>query len=586
MKKQTLLCGLAAACLVASASSDKLNFIKNGEIQASLRVDKIASISYTGDGTGFNTIVVDLKNGAQQSASIADFDAIEYFRLPASPLSIDVTPLLQGAELDIKTSDPNAFYRIHGCRAELLANEDPDEWADILIEEDIAYCHSVAVNTGLTLGDYTTKDVFQRGNVHREWFPDDYILGKVGIAMVAYTGEVKDGDIVVTSEPILLTFDTKEYVMYDLKYDISADLTSNTITVKVDAEEGDDIPFAIELYSKQDFENTSLSQLLYASTMQIQDLVYNKGAKWDDVCFRGHGEKTWYNRRMDDEWVAVVFGCDHGVQVSDASYKYFTIPAPVVADDCSFDVESTQLSPAEMQVRITPSNPETRYAAFLVTSDRLESKTPARYIAEQIYFYNNSHTITWSEDEYLFSGETTLTTHDGVIGGQYLQAGVDYTLLICGITPDGTRTTDIKELPIRTSADNEKNLTFDISFSDFDVSSGYTHFINVNITPSDENAKYVVNSLPVSNPVADLSIGSDEFMQSYVEIEGKYLNLSIGSQAKRLSLGPEYDFNSGETKYGKHLVFIFGYDGAVTSELYAYYVDSATGEVQPVSGSK
>lgn len=579
MKKQFVLSGLVAAACIAYASTEKIRLIKDGSVLNSVRVEKIDHIGYSGDGEGYNTIDIYTLDGDKTSVSLDEVDHIEYVApLPANPLSVEVEPHHMCATLHITVSDPDAWYRVAGVPTRMLDGVDQAEWADIIAAADIRLVKSIAESYGRPLSSFPMSSIFHQGELTRDWFPDVVIDANTPISLVAYTAVLNGEEVEITTEPLLINFTTKEIVDLGVKFDLTADLTSNAITVKADAQDSSDIPFVIELYSPADVEANGLPALMRSSLQNLEGLVYNYGKTWDDVTFRGHGEKSWANLRLGERWVAVAFGCEYGVATTQPSVATFTVPSPVVTDECVFEVTAEQLSPSEMALSVVPSSTDTRYAAFLVDGDNLGD--PAEWVANKIYWINTMNTFQWDTTDFIHTGEAVLSTHDDMIGGVYLKAGHEYYVLICGIDKSGTRTTEIKSVKCVTSAQVTEGLKFEVSFSDFDGSSQWSHSLTANVVPSDKDAKYVVISLPATNAYVNLDCTDEEFISRYVEVQGQYLDLYSGDLSKRLSFSSSW--STGE--FEPYIFAVFGYDGAATTPLYAYSVNTATGEATQVRG--
>ena len=589
MKKQLILCGLAAAVAgMAYATVDKLNFIKNDEVIKTILINSIDHLSYHGDTDGFTHIDVTSHDGSVTSYSLDGIDHVAYVNgLPENPVSVTVEPHHACATLHVTTSDPNTWYRFNGVPESELAGIPEDQWLDYLIEDDLNYIYDISVAYGYELDRSFLPNIFERGDKVRDWFPPVVISDNTPIALAVYTGDIVNGEIVLTSEPELIRFTTKELYDLGVKFNFSFDVTSTTLTVKADAyhpEGGDaNIPFAIELYSPAQIAEKTLAQLVSSSIGQYENLVYNYGQKWDDVTYREHGEKTYTNRCQGDLWLAVAFGCEYGVPTTDASYEWVEIPEAEVIDDCTFDVEFTQKSGSEGTFTITPSNPDTRYTTFLIESDRFDGEnaiTPSLYLAGQVYYINAMNTFQWSTTEYVHTGATELNSKNDVIDGKYLRTDVEYSLFVFGVDEVGGRTTEIKELRFSTVSKPKEELTFDIKFSNFKGDSNWTHYIDVKVTPSDPNAKYVLNSHKMDATYFPESMSDEEFMKKYLDAQGEYLTLYSGDTSKTLSFGSEYQYPVGNV-WTDYIVYVFGYDGGVTTPLYAYLVNTETGEVTP-----
>ncbi len=591
MKKQIMiLCGLAAAAGIAFASSEKINFIKDNEVLGSVRLESVDHISYGGDtGEGFTTLDVTRRSGAVTSVSLSSFDRMEYEpSLPANPLSVVVEPHHMCATLHVTVSEPGVWYRFSGMPVSELAGIPEEDWADYLVEDDIAYIYDVAAQYGQTLTPAKLPEIFEQGDQARDWFPMTIISDNTQIALVAYTATIEEGKIKVTTEPLYIPFTTKKIEDCGVRFNLSFDVTSTSLTVKADPYNPDgsesDIPYIISLYSPEDIVSQGLPALVGNTLSGLENMVYNYGMTWDDVTLRGHGEKTYTNRRQGDVWIAVAHGCEYGVATTDASYEAVEIPEATVTDDCTFDAVFTQTSGTEGTVTITPSNPDTRYAAFLVEKSKLESTTPSMYLANKVYYINVMNTFQWPTTEYMHTGASTLSTYTDMIDGRILPADTEYAVLICGLTDDGTRTTEIKELTISTHAQQMSDVTFDVTFGNFSRPNDWASYLDINVVPSDPDVTYVLEYQRKSSCKL-LDYDNDvDFMNYFMDLNGPYTTLHKGEFGKTMAFSSNYDYEAGGYVFGSYIVFIFGYDGTPVTSLTAFEVDTATGTVTQIRG--
>ncbi len=115
----------------------------------------------------------------------------------------------------------------------------------------------------------------------------------------------------------------------------------------------------------------------------------------------------------------MAFGCEYGVVDTEVKAVEFTVPEPVVTDNCTFEVVASQISPAEFSIAVTPSSPDTHYAALLVQTDKFsETYTPSYAVGRIVQYLNQTNTIIdWFESELVFTGEQVLSTKDNMLEG-------------------------------------------------------------------------------------------------------------------------------------------------------------------------
>lgn len=593
--KKIAICSLfaAAAAGIIFAASDKLYLGQGGYVTKALAVDDIENITYTNDGNADNYthMKVDFKNGTSTLVPLNTLGAaIQYYHaLEDCPVTIDVMARHQSAQLTVTAPTEDTYYRITGMTEATLNDAGIDEsiWGEVLMQNDIAEIHATADFYGQPLSYFGPDQIFEKGSQVRDWFPSESISDNTPIVLAVYTAKIEDEEIVPLSEPTVIRFTTKKLVIEDIDFTITADMTSNSITAKADAPEGYDGPIYVALYTEYEVENTGLEVLMATTAGQLEQAVYrNLGGDWSTVTPVGHVENSKSNLCMGDVYYAVAFGCDYAVITTQPKSLKLTVPEPEVTDDCTFEVTATQQSPSQFTLDITPSNADTRYIGMLIEKSRLtDTYTPALAIGKEIQFMTQMGQIHWDSSELIHTGAASVNTHDGVLEGKYLNIGTEYEVLIFGVDENGTRTTAIKEVDVVPTEVVTDEMTFDVQFGEINASSNWTHYLAVTVTPSDLEAKYVFAYLSESNSyVSDLTLSDEELIGNYVAVQGEWLELNTGVLNKTMSFGSTYDSSAGGYVFKPYIIMLFGYDGAATTPLYLYKVDTATGAIEQLRG--
>ena len=597
MKKNLFFCGLAlAAAGTVMAATDQINLHNGGVVANSIKVDDVETINYfKAEGSASYThFTVKYLNGLSSDFAIDDFSAIKYEQASmVNPLSVEVIPHHYGIEVEVSTEDPDAWYRFSGVPESLLKDLDPEEWAMALFEMDAAFIEDVAEQYGQPLSSFKMSEIFQQGPVRREWFPDQIISDDTPIAFIYYTADIKNDQVVLTSTPRLLRFNTKKLEDIGIEFDIQAELTSTKVNLTVTPKEHenltDDFTYYVTLYSEADVAASSLPTLLSTDLYHMQQMVYLYGMPWDQFLSNGTSTHQYTNRRMGDKWLAVACGVEMGVGVTKPTIVELTIPEAEVTDDCQFTVTSTEVSKSEFMLNVTPSNPDTRWVGFLVETESLKAKGAAYHLANRIYNINWMHTYDWTTTEFVHSGEASVSSHDGLIDGSVLKAGVEYTALIIGIEDDGTRTTEIQEVPLKCEATVTKDLTFDFTFGDITGTGDWTRNLSIRVKPSDKKEQYVIAYLPATHYTVRDENTDEEVIRDYVDVQGSLLETYKGNQTKVMAMGSEFVYTGdteGEWKFKPYRFFVFGYDGAQTSELYMFEIDPEADTITQIRGPK
>lgn len=592
MKKIALACLTAvAAVTLMFAASDKINIFTDGMLSKCLFLSDIESITYENQGTGDNKthMNVNFTNGMSELYSLDELGLMQWQPSRGEcSVTVNVTPRYQSAKLDI-TAPEGVYYRISAFPESVLYANNFDEsiWSEVLMQTDIQNLYATAEQMGHPLSYYGEDEVFEHGNQVRDWFPSSSITDATPIFMIVYTAKLEGDEVVPTSDPEVIRFTTQELIMQNVDFHVTADLKSNAITAKADAPEGyEDMPFYVAIYPKASVEENGMEALANQTALSLEQSVYNyHNGNWDEVVGYGHAENTLRNVRLGEEYYAVAFGLDYGIVTTYPVGELFTIPEPEIVDDCQFDVTASQLSPSEFNISVTPSNNDTRYTAYLIETSRFdEVNTPSMAIARELYYLEATNTIDWDDSEFIVTGAHELNTHNNVLEGKYLNVGTEYSILVFGVDSTGERTTEFKRVDFTPQSQAAETMTFDVSFSNFQGSSKWTHMLTANVKPSNPDGKYVFVYLPENNSFVDLTKTDEQLINDYVAAQGEYLELHQGELTKTMSFGSVYDSEAGDYVFKNYVLMVFGYEGEATTPLNAWIVNAATGETTQVRG--
>lgn len=429
-----------------------------------------------------------------------------------------------------------------------------------LFEDDLAYLQSRAASLDISLEDYLLGfDALYSGGMTNQ------VSGRkpnTEYVVYCYSVELRDGTLVRTSAVGTVSFKTKELVMHEADFNFSADMHSNRMTLSVTSG-SNDFRFGVDLFTESEYAafgspEEAASELI----RRLATYVNMGGMSWDQVTYLNQATKEYPDLVAGRKYYAVACGVDDGTLISNVAVQEYTVPMPEITDNCTFTVDFTRMAPTEVDFTVTPTNAATRYLAVIDEAADLASTTREAYAAELLYRMNYYDAVDWTNTSYLFTGEHTFNSHSDVVNPEYLKAETDYVLLVFGVDGYGERTTEIFTADFTTPLTEQKAMTIDIQ-----ITSVEARAINAVFTPSDETANYHYDAYPIEDYEGSTP---EEFMEYVISINGEWLSLYQGTQEHRFS----YYFPREE-----YVVFAFGYDGAVTSDLYLKHVNMTTGEV-------
>lgn len=442
---------------------------------------------------------------------------------------------------------------------------DSYESEDALFADDVAFYQERADALGVSLEEYITAfDVLYQGGMTED------VTGRTpGTEYVVYTyaAVLQDGALVRTSAIGTQEFRTKELVIKEADFTIEAEeLRSNRMTLNVSTDDTD-FRFAMTLFSESDFSQFPDEQSAAEEMIRLLEIaIYNNGLSWEDVTYSGEGRAHYDDLIAGGKYYAVACGVDDAVIISNVAIREFVVPMPEITDACTFSAEFTNVTQTEMDVTVVPSDGSTRYLAVIEESSAFTSvNTPEVYVARLLYNLVYFDAVDWSNTPLLHSGTHTFNSNTDVVNPEYLKADTDYTLLVFGVDEYGERTTQIAEFEQRTPSAQQEDLEIGI-----EITSVEEKAINAVFTPSADNVNYHFDAYPLEDYEGETP---ESFMEYVIAINGEYLKLYQGRQ--------EYSFTYYFPR-PEYVVFAFGYNGEITSDLYMKRVNMSTGEVTDV----
>lgn len=300
---------LAAAATAIYAASDRINVTSLNDVITSIFVDDVDKISFAKSAPevqGYDLMKVAGKDGATKEIDLTGIKSMDYVTaLPDFPGTMTVTPSYRCITFNVTVTDPGLYYRIGVIDAKKLEGLTPNEWDDVIFKEEVLSLQATAEDSGYSLGDFSTSDVFPfQGDFNGQWFGAvNYKYGlHPGYDYVAYVyaGTNSPSGVKQTHAFTKIPITLKNEEEQDIKFEIDADMHSNKLTVKANCPVAD-MQYCIDMFSAEEVETYGLEALVNTEIAKRELIVYNYGYSWDDVTFRGRGEKTYTNLRVGEQ---------------------------------------------------------------------------------------------------------------------------------------------------------------------------------------------------------------------------------------------------------------------------------------------
>ncbi len=199
---------------------------------------------------------------------------------------------------------------------------------------------------------------------------------------------------------------------------------------------------------------------------------------------------TFSNLYSETTYVLYAFEIDPEEQTaSNLQAIEVTTTATVISDNCTFSLEAQNISGTGFDIKVTPSNADTRYYVGVVTKELASLYTPDQLAAGLIQ-QEDGYGIDWAGDSYIYTGTQTLNTQSDLNIEEFTPE-TEYTVVVFGVDKLGSRTTAVQTLDVTTTKVEKSNLTFS-----FETISATPNGLVVRITPSNNDEVYFFEMLP------------------------------------------------------------------------------------------
>ncbi len=605
MKKTlfALAAGAVALPLAIFANSDQIQLTEINNLIRKIWVDDVKEMTVSktqGIKEGYNTFTVHYNSGNKREWLMGAIKEMKWVPgLEESDLKLEAEPHHRSITLHSDCDNPDIHYSFGALPIEYFNGLSEHEYHDVIYQYETQLINQFAYSLGKDVKELPTERVFPyTGKNSITWFPATTeemfkMPGKDYIGYI-YQGTVDPQKGLILDHDVKWQRVTcKNVVISDVDYSISTEVSPIGIKATVKAPEGDNEPFAIFFVKEDDAKGKTADDLAASLISKLESTVYSSYnpdmGDWTKVTYKGEGTATSAQLCSGDKYYVLTVGCEIGVMTSHAVMTdLITVPMPEITDNCTFDVASEEVTASEINLDIKPSNPETVYTVFLKETGKVAD--PLEYFTRSIFRLrgmNQLSTTPGEDNMYVFKGEKKLNSLKNVIEGKQLLTGTDYTFYIMGIDQNGTPTTAIREFNY-TPGKSDKRMTFEISFNtdkfkENELSSQWGRNLEFKVVPSDTTMKYIFDKKKLKE--SELSWTDEQHMDDYVKAQGKYLYMyeHTGLFEHKTSFSSDYDYDAGGYVFKPYLIFVFGYDGSATSELYLYKFEPANGNLTPVS---
>ena len=321
--------------------------------------------------------------------------------------------------------------------------------------------------------------------------------------------------------------------------------------------------------SEIQLESTTLAEVMQRSITNAKAYLSRYTAE-QILC---HGVETLQATDLmpGTEYSVVAWGMNLDMAATTAPQVAFTFKTKdyQIVDDCTFRIEVMQVQDMDIQVRVTPSNLNTRYYVAFVEKSKMEGYSDEQAAQRIINMesqrienhYYDVENLSWANLPGLLPGVREIWGRRDE--GWTFQPNHDYIVYVFGIDNFGIRSTNVARLDVTTGESTPSNNYFSVTFN-----KATWQGVDYTVTPDIQDEYWMPFFIETAEldhyRKADGSLMEKEIMaeiEEYYEDEILY-NTYKGTKTLHSHVVPEKQYS----------LLVFGYSGSYTTRMYEWKV--------------
>ena len=322
--------------------------------------------------------------------------------------------------------------------------------------------------------------------------------------------------------------------------------------------------------SEIDLESSSLAQVMQKSITNARSLLGRYKA--EEILCHGPESMQATDLMPGTKYYVIAWGMDLNMQATTAPVEVFSFSTLdyAVTDNCTFDIEILEIEQMDVQIRVTPTNLDTRYYVAFVEESKMEGysdEQAAQRIINMEASRINSHyydveDLSWANLPGLEAGVRTIWGRKDE--GWTFMPSHNYHIYVFGIDNFGIRSTVVARKDVTTAEANSSDNTFNLT-----VHSAGWQGIDFTVTPSNSDywTYFVIETSELdayrTGGVLDEAAIMHEIEEYYEHNNDNILYYTFNTE-KAL-----HTYATPETTYS---ILVFGYEGTNTTTIYEWQV--------------
>ena len=442
-------------------------------------------------------------------------------------------------------------------------------YGEAIYQSDLAYLQSMAKQHGHSLGALFSMLGSMYSKEDSVTMPYSGLSTDTEYMFIVYGME--DSDEATRKTPMCFySFKTGYSSESGLQFTGSAyDITENYATIKVTPSNNNEYWY-MNWASEIQLQSTSLATIMQNSINSAKSLLSRYKA--EQILCHGTEEVQATELMPGTEYSVIAWGMNLDMAATTEPKVVFTFRTSdyEIVDNCRFTIEPMEIEDMDIKVRVTPTNPNTRYYVAFVAKSLMEGYSDEQAAQRIInmesqridqHFYDVEN-LSWANLPGMGSGVREIWGRRDE--GWTFQPRHDYRIYAFGVDNFGIRSTAVDAIDVTTAEAGESHNHFQVDI----VSSSWLG-IDYKVTPEIEDEywmPFVAETADIDQYFrnADGSLKEKElfeWVEEYYEDEINYYSYH-GTKTLHQHVTPDTDYS----------IFIFGYAGTYTTKIYEWKV--------------
>ena len=456
---------------------------------------------------------------------------------------------------------------------EKYVKDDPNKIGDFaygeaLYQSDVAYLNALSKQHGHPLGQLFT--MLQSMYSKEESVTMPYSTLSVDSDYVFVVYGMKDDDSAERKTPICIyTFHTGFSSDSELSFTgVATDVTENYALLTVKPSNNTEYWY-MDWVSEIQLQSTTFADVLKNSIANAKTLL-NRYTAEQILC---HGEEVMQATDLmpGTNYTVVAWGMNLDMEATTEPKEVFTFRTKdyEIVDNCRFQIDVLKIEDMDIQVKVTPTNLNTRYYVAFVEKSRMAGYTDEQAAQRIINMesqrieqgYYDVPNLSWENLPGMGAGVREIWGRRDE--GWTFQPRHEYRIYVFGVDNFGIRSTAVDAIDVTTAEPGESNNHFQIN-----IETNTWLGLDYTVTPEIADEYWMPFVIESSELVhyrnADGSLKEAEIMheiEEYYEDEILY-NTYHGTRTLHQHVTPDTEYT----------ILVFGYAGTYTTQMYEWQV--------------